>query len=176
MSCAIHEAFPEYEIDEIDNWDIAKACEYMAKAEFILHNLRGVPLNPMEQMPQEEETPQPVRQPDTRQPKTHEISDMTPTPKKKTESAPSKKSKLSPQKLAELQARFPTIDWSNDNAIQGIQGFMHQDVDARSRLELNTESSSYVDGSGQDALPPAMRSRFKVIGDLTEDALQGKPE
>lgn len=47
VSCVIHEAFPEFKLDGddgIENWDVMKTAEYMARAEFILHSLRGVPL------------------------------------------------------------------------------------------------------------------------------------
>ncbi len=165
ISCAIHEAFPEFEIEEIENWDIAKTCEYMAKAEFILHNLRGVPLNPMaqeEMMP----PPPPKQQKKARQDapiQTQEIGeDMPYKPKKE----------LSPQQMADLQRRFPDINWADDNASKGIKGFMHKDFDGRSRIEMNTEKPK----TGQEWLPEAMRDRFKVIGDLNEHSLDHKEE
>jgi hypothetical protein len=162
ISCAIHEAFPEFEIAEIDNWDIAQTCEYMAKAEFILHNLRGVPLNPVAQEIPQEPPPPPKQNQKTAAPVTQEIGE---------ENMPYKpKQKLTPEKMAELQRRFPTIDWANDSANQGIKGFLKKDVDARDRFELNMEKPR----SGQEWLPEAMRDRFKVIGDLNEHSLDKK--
>ena len=164
ISCAIHEAFPEFEIEEIDNWDIAKTCEYMAKAEFILHNLRGVPLNPMAQEEVEPPPPPPKKTRKDAPMKTQEIGEdnMPYKPKKD----------LSPEQMADLQRRFPTINWADDNAAKGIKGFMHKDFDGRSRIEMNTEKPR----SGQEWLPEAMRSRFKVIGDLNEHSLDHKEE
>ena len=165
ISCAIHEAFPEYEIEEIDNWDIAKTCQYMAKAEFILHNLRGVPLNPMaQQEPEPEEPVQKRQRSEQATMRTQEITDEN----LEQQEMPKKKTKLTAAQLADLQRKFPEIDWEHDNASRGINGFMNKDFDARSRWEVNQDGE---ERKGQDILPEAMRNRFKVIGDLKMDSL-----
>lgn len=45
MSCIISEAFPVYDIDEIENWDMIKFCRMYAKAEWKLKNMRQLNLN-----------------------------------------------------------------------------------------------------------------------------------
>lgn len=40
--CLIHEAFPEYSIEEIQKWTNLKLTYYLSRAEFILKQLRGV--------------------------------------------------------------------------------------------------------------------------------------
>ena len=55
IDCIIHEAFPEYPIEEIGNWTIDKTMYYLSRAEYILKELRGVPL---QYIPQEEAIPQ----------------------------------------------------------------------------------------------------------------------
>lgn len=45
MSCIISEAFPVYEMDEIEEWDMIKFCRMFAKAEWKLNNLRSLELN-----------------------------------------------------------------------------------------------------------------------------------
>lgn len=43
--CIIHEAFPYIPLEEISNWTIQKTMYYLSRAEFILRELRGVPLS-----------------------------------------------------------------------------------------------------------------------------------
>ena len=45
MSCIISEAFPAYDMDEIEEWDMVKFCRMFAKAEWKLKNMRNVTLN-----------------------------------------------------------------------------------------------------------------------------------
>lgn len=45
IECMIHEAFPEYTLDEIGSWDMRKTMYFYARAEWILVNLRGVKIN-----------------------------------------------------------------------------------------------------------------------------------
>ena len=43
ISCIINEAFPNNDIEEIEKWDVEKTTKYLSRAEWILHNLRGIP-------------------------------------------------------------------------------------------------------------------------------------
>jgi hypothetical protein len=47
--CIIHEAFPEFKIEEIPQWPMKKMMYYLSRAEWVLMNLRGVPLVPVDQ-------------------------------------------------------------------------------------------------------------------------------
>lgn len=47
--CIIHEAFPEFTIEEIQSWSNKKTMYYLSRAEWILINLKGVPLVPLDQ-------------------------------------------------------------------------------------------------------------------------------
>ena len=40
ITCIIHEAFPQYELEDIDKWDVEKTTKYLSRAEWILQNLR----------------------------------------------------------------------------------------------------------------------------------------
>lgn len=42
MSCIISEAFPNYDIEEIETWDMIKFCKIFARAEWKLKNLRKI--------------------------------------------------------------------------------------------------------------------------------------
>ncbi|CDQ41809.1 hypothetical protein [Virgibacillus salexigens] len=53
VDCIIHEAFPSLSIEEISNWPINKSMYYLSRAEYILKELKGVPL----QFTQEEQNP-----------------------------------------------------------------------------------------------------------------------
>lgn len=42
MSCIISEAFPSFNMDEIESWDMMKFCKMYARAEWKLKNLRNI--------------------------------------------------------------------------------------------------------------------------------------
>lgn len=42
ITCMINEAFPNIDIEEIENWDVEKTMKYFTRAEWKLHNLRGI--------------------------------------------------------------------------------------------------------------------------------------
>lgn len=109
INCMILAAFPHLKLDEIENWDVVTANKYLSRAEWILTNIGGVPLR--EQEPESDY----VHQKNGKV--TEEIKE---TPKTNG----NKKQKLTPQKLAELKAKFPDIDWENDAGNQGIEGIM----------------------------------------------------
>lgn len=45
MSCIISEAFPSYDMDEIESWDMIKFCRMFSKAEWKLKNMRSLEMN-----------------------------------------------------------------------------------------------------------------------------------
>jgi hypothetical protein len=107
VTCIINEAFPQFDIEEIEQWDLEKTAKYLSRAEWKLQNLRGLnmaydPYNgqaPQEQQPQSQQPPERVAM---KTPKTEEVgSDTSLTGKPKE--------KLTPEKLAELRARYPEI-------------------------------------------------------------------
>lgn len=42
ITCIINEAFPNIDIEEIEQWDVEKTTKYLTRAEWKLHNLRGL--------------------------------------------------------------------------------------------------------------------------------------
>ena len=133
MTCVILEAFPNLEMDSVANWDIETTCKYYARAEWILHNLRGVPIK--------EKDPNAVYlgMPEDQRPSTTEIDpdemessaaenpvDHNGKPKVKPGNT-----QLTPEKLQELKEKFPTIDWEHDAGLMGTEGLTNQpDVDS----------------------------------------------
>lgn len=89
INCIINEAFPQIDIEEIEEWDIEKTAKYLASAEWKLVNLRGaqIKFDPME---------------NTKEP-----------PKKGKNKQKNSKQKMSPEKLAALRRKYPELDWSN---------------------------------------------------------------
>lgn len=172
ITCIIHEAFPEYTIEEISNWDVIKTADYMTRAEYILHNLRGVPLTPVQMetpdttvdMSEFRELPpqQPVRReaprPAGSQPPASAQAEKEPV--HNDGKVLHKGDKLTPQRLAELQRLYPDINWAADSVrMQGVAALRNQHFDDRPIAEIPTDGSE----DGQEAIPEALRNRFKVI-------------
>lgn len=138
ITCIINEAFPQFDIEEIEKWDIAKTAKYLSRAEWKLTNLRGMNMiaDPFTtQQEQEEEYPQQV-QPRVQ---TQEIEE-SPIRQGKIETlaerqarlaGQSNKEKLTPEKLRELQAKFPEIYGRVENIVTSVEG-MQDSVDSSS--------------------------------------------
>lgn len=133
MTCVIMEAFPDLDLESVENWDIETTCKYYSRAEWILHNLRGVPMQkekdpnseflgePAEQWPQTEEIDPDMMQSNSNQ----NPVDHNGKPKNKIGNT-----QLTPEKLRELKEKFPTIDWEHDNGLMGTEGLTNQpDID-----------------------------------------------
>lgn len=132
MTCVIMEAFPELELESVENWDIETTCKYYSRAEWTLHNLRGVPI--AEKDPRAnylgapaEETPQTTEIDDTELVSNASESAVAHNGKPKVKPG---NTKLTPEKLRELKEKFPTIDWEHDDGMLGTEGLTNQpDVD-----------------------------------------------
>lgn len=119
ITCVIHEAFPNFDIEEIENWDLERTAKYLSRAEYKLQNFRGFTFNEeylMETAPVPQEEEKEIDE--EKQSKIEEPKENTPT-----------KERLTPEKLRQLQAQFPEIDWANDAVAQGGIDAMSQTVD-----------------------------------------------
>ena len=151
MTCLINEAFPNIDIEEIESWDMEKTCKYLSRAEWKLHNLRGMKFNDAEHADElygtgpetavaDGAARQRVVQPRTATKKPPDVVDKqqldvpTGSPEKadtgaevtseKTIRGSSKKEKLTPEKIRELSIKYPGIDWGNDAVVKdGIEAF-----------------------------------------------------
>lgn len=70
--CIIHEAFPEFSIEQIQNWNNHRTMFYLSRAEYVLMELRGVPLMSVEdvmsnQQAQQQQVQAQVQQPPVQQ-------------------------------------------------------------------------------------------------------------
>lgn len=57
VDCMIHEAFPEYTLDEISTWPVRKTMYYLSRSEWILQTLKGVPIHIADEVSYEDEEP-----------------------------------------------------------------------------------------------------------------------
>ena len=145
ITCIIQEAFPNFDIEEIEEWDIERTMKYLSRAEWKLTNLHGLKFKEPEG-----EFFDPTKN-DTSQEKTATKKKRSKTaPKKdpdKTIRGGSKKDKLTPEKInadkererAEFFRKFPEFAGRHDDGLDGIKGLEQSDV---------------------DPLPPALRPGF----------------
>lgn len=159
VSCVIHEAFPEFKLDGddgIENWDVMKTAEYMARAEFILHSLRGVPLAQASIDTGDSNTS------GDEQEETRTVSNKDGSQTRVTKKTINNRRSMTPEKLQKLKEIAPNIDWESDLGNAGFDNLSKimqtKNVDTRPMAlrDINGES-------GQEALPEALRDRFRVI-------------
>ena len=112
----IMSAFPTLDLEEVENWDVATAAKYLSRAEWMLHNINGVPIREQQSSAATEEiTDEAI------------ASGMLKSSSTKKTMANNGQVKLTAQKLAELKAKYPTIDWEHDAvAMYGIDGIKNQ--------------------------------------------------
>jgi len=127
INCIILAAFPNYSLEEIENWDVVTACKYYSRAEWILHNIKGVPLR--EKDPgsdysyiKEHSITEEV------DPEENILKSTAPKNNIAHNGKPKAKPKLTPEKLRELKAKYPEIDWENDDGLKGVEGLRNQPI------------------------------------------------
>lgn len=115
ITCIINEAFPQFDIADIENWDVEKTAYYLSRAEWKLQNFRGFEFNEeyFEAAQQAANTKEEVPEEKVEEP---------------TDDKP-KKEKLTPEKLRQLKAQFPEVDWENDAVSKGGINAMADAVD-----------------------------------------------
>lgn len=130
ISCIIHEAFPQFDIETIEAWDVERTTKYLSRAEWKLQNLRNIPFTDIGQAM--EAYYQSIEQQESATPKTEEIQE--------TNTRGGKKEKMTPEKLAQLKRDFPEIDWENDTIL--------------------TEGPEAMQRVAFDTTPPALRPGY----------------
>lgn len=119
IPCIINEAFPEYEIEDIENWDIERTAKFLSRAEWKLQNLRGLNMN-YELAEQYEQAMQ--QQLETSQAKNTE------TATKSAKNIENKKA-LDRPTLEEMKRKFPEIDWDHDSVMMEGEAALQESVD-----------------------------------------------
>lgn len=164
VSCVIHEAFPEYKLDGddgIENWDIIRTAEYMAKAEFILHSLRMIPLAQADVTDGYNDEAEGDPQPQMRTERVEDNSDGSQT--RISSNTINARPRVTPEKLAQLQRIAPDVDWASDLGSLDFDTF--SEVNKTKGFDSRAAALIPIDGSedGQEALPLALRDKFKVV-------------
>lgn len=127
VTCLIHEAFPEFPISEIEEWDMQMTAKYLSRSEWILVNLRGATFNhdpftgrtleELEELEKLREVTDDQVENKTKI-KTEElggfVSGETVEQRQTRLKDGAKKEKLTPQKLMELQEKYPEMKWGNN--------------------------------------------------------------
>lgn len=132
--CIINEAFPQFDIEEIEDWDVDKMTKYLTRAEWKLVNLRGLefvdPKGEMYDDNREDEMDMADCQaPKKIVPKTEEIN----VDRSTTIRGGSRADKLTPDKIKEREEflkKFP--QFANDDGMRGIDGLEQSNVDVTS--------------------------------------------
>lgn len=142
VTCMIHEAFPNIDIEEIENWGVEKTAQYMSKAEWILVNLRGLNMVMDPFVPESEKsnkepeqdkniTQNIIEEDSSNNGPAEFIAGETIEERQKRVKTAGKE-KLTPEKLAELKRRFPEINWENDAIAQNGIRALEREVDTTS--------------------------------------------
>lgn len=145
ITCIINEAFPNLDIEEIEQWSVAKTLKYLSRAEWKMANLRGMNfIHPEQDIFEEPQTmeEEPVIEQLPPEPVNHKgeskkekltpdnIGEATPKPK----SRPKSKGK-SDMSWEEFVQKFP--EFANDSVMaQGIKAFNHKSIDPSTPVAL----------------------------------------
>lgn len=132
MICIISEAFPNYTLEEIESWNNLMFCKMFTRAEWKFNNLRNAELNSATDMIrkvvdlkdegyEQEEIEDIIKQGQQQNIEEEEV--LNTSPDKNT--SRKGKEKLTPEKLAELQRKFPDIDWTADATKERVENNTH---------------------------------------------------
>lgn len=128
MTCIILEAFPNLDMETVENWDIETTCKYYSRAEWTLHNLHGLQFKEKDPNANYMGIPEDMR-PKTQELDTEELKSSAAKSPVAHDGTPKQKqgnTKLTPEKLRELKAKYPNIDWEHDNGLDGVEGLASQ--------------------------------------------------
>lgn len=122
ISCLINEAFPQFDLEDIEEWDVDKTTKYLSRAEWKLHNLRGL------QFVESEGTygGQTAAQSQAQQTTQGQTGNTTRTSEKTIRGQDKRTSKLTPEKLKEMEEfakKFPELNVFDDSVLkEGMEG------------------------------------------------------
>lgn len=124
ITCIINEAFPNFDIEEIENWDMAKTAKYLSRAEWKLNVLRQIPIDyEMSDQLMENEWRMQHASPEVLEQQAEQEQQVTEQNQKTDlvigETIEERQARLakdgprkkSPEELARMKAMFPEINW-----------------------------------------------------------------
>ena len=125
ITCIINEAFPQYDIEEIEEWDVEKTTKYLSRAEWKLHHFRGLQLVAPEGEfvdGQQQEVKETQAAPSTKA----QNDANEPAPNVSVWRTNKRKTKLTPDKIREMEEfarKFPELNVMEDSGLEGLEGF-----------------------------------------------------
>ena len=136
ITCLINEAFPNIDIEEIEKWDVDKTTKYLSRAEWKLHNLRGIPFKEAQgayreysQAQQRKESASAGSKQEHQKPQNQEDNS------RKTIRGGSRANKLTPEKMKEREEfyrKHPEFAGLHDDGLDGFKGLEQATVDTTS--------------------------------------------
>ena len=119
MTCIISEAFPNYSVDEIENWNMIQFCSIYCKAEWKLKNLKNITFNfdmldflrgieeTNEQEVEIQESSNEIKENDSNNTNNVKVGNMNMSPQEYKE-------------YLEFKSKFPEINWEKDTMYTGF--------------------------------------------------------
>lgn len=125
ISCLINEAFPQFDIEDIEEWDVDKTTKYLSRAEWKLHNLRGLQFAETEGAFSGQAGAQNQEETYRQQTRKQDVNDAT-TSSTSIRGQDKRTSKLTPEKLKEMEEfakKFPEMNVFDDSVLkEGMDG------------------------------------------------------
>ena len=133
ITCVINEAFPNIDIEEIEQWDIEKTTKYLSRAEWKLESLRGIHLGVAGEQQHDDSRADSMdmgRRPKVKKEKKQKVQKQK-DDSGKTIRGGERAAKLTPEKMKEREEflkKFP--QFANDSVLEagGIEGLAQEDV------------------------------------------------
>jgi len=175
ITCMINEAFPNFDIEEIEEWDVEKTTKYLSRAEWKLFNMRGLQFTEAQgdyygqntqqrqAQPQQQQQakPSPTHEPEARAPQRSSANNKT------IRGGDKGASKLTPDKIKEMEEfrrKFPEFgsEWGGQYA-----------VDVAVDDDYRNYGVGSVDQESVDKVSPALRTPGgpHQVPDIDEEAL-----
>lgn len=132
MICIISEAFPNYTLDEIESWNNLMFCKMFTRAEWKFNNLRNTELSSATEMIRkvvdlkdegydQDEIEEIIKEEQSQAQEEKQSGDIVFNSSPDEKVSRKGKEKLTPEKLAELQRKFPEIDWTADATKERVE-------------------------------------------------------
>lgn len=133
ITCLINEAFPNIDIEEIEKWDVDKTTKYLSRAEWKLHNLRGIPFKEAEGTYREySQNQQSGQSAQTNSQQKIQKQENKGNDNRKTIRGGSRANKLTPEKMKEREEfymKHPEFAGLHDDGLDGFKGLEQASVD-----------------------------------------------
>lgn len=169
ITCIINEAFPQYDIEQIEQWDIEKTTKYLSRAEWKLQNFHSMQLvaglDEIYGVDKQRDNNTKVETPAEKKVQTEGYSeDVVDKYEAETIRGGNKKEKLTPDKIRsrdEFYKKFPEFAHLHDNGMDGDAGLEQATIDKTSPALRVGSDEEDVDIVGLDKKLREFRNKHK---------------